>query len=123
MVVTDPRKRDNPIVAINAAFGRLTGYDADEVLGRNCRMLAGARTEAWASQLLRDAIREHRPAFAEVLNYRKNGTAFHNAVMIAPYFDERGELEFFVGSQMDVSAGSTATERRRRARETLRTLT
>lgn len=123
MVVTDPRKRDNPIVAVNAAFGRLTGYDAQDVLGRNCRMLAGDQTEAWASQVLHDAIRERRPAFAELLNYRKNGTPFHNAVMIAPYFDERGELEFFVGSQMDVSTGSSMAERRRHASEALRALT
>lgn len=123
MVVTDPRKRDNPIVAVNAAFGRLTGYDAKDVLGRNCRILAGEQTEAWGSQLLHDAVRERRPAFAELLNYRKNGTPFQNAVMIAPCFDERGELEFFVGSQMDVSAGGSMAERRHQANQALRALT
>lgn len=123
IVITDPRKGDNPIVAVNPAFERLTGYDASEVLGWNCRFLAGARTEPWASQALRDAVRERRPAFAELLNYRKDGTAFLNAVMIAPHFDENGELEYFVGSQMDVSAGGTAIERRHRAGEALRGLT
>jgi PAS domain S-box-containing protein len=122
-VVTDPREQDNPIVAANEAFSRLTGYDAAEVVGRNCRFLAGARTEAWASQALRDAVRERRPAFAELLNYKKDGTVFLNAVMIAPRFDDRGELAYFVGSQMDVSGAGSSVERRHRAGEALRKLT
>jgi PAS domain S-box-containing protein len=120
VVVNDPRGGDNPIIAVNAAFGRLTGYDAEEVLGRNCRFLAGARTEPWASQVLRDAIRARRPAFAELLNYGKERTALLNAIIIVAHFDDSGELRYFVGSQMDVSGSGTAIERRHRAGETLR---
>ena len=49
-VVTDARQPDNPIVAVNDAFLQLTGYEADEVIGRNCRFLAGPKTApaAWA---------------------------------------------------------------------------
>src|SRR5688572_26971359 len=83
-VVTDPRVDDNPIVAANAAFVRLTGYDRAEILGRNCRFLAGPGTDAAARGALRAAVREGRPALCELVNYRKDGTAFRNAVMIAP---------------------------------------
>lgn len=122
-VVTDPSRSDNPIVAANAAFCRLTGYALEEVIGRNCRFLAGERTDPSATQALRDAIRDRRPGFAELLNYKKDGTAFLNAVMIAPSFDERGALQYFVGSQMDVSADGTALQRRRNAEAALARLT
>lgn len=122
-VVTDPSRSDNPIVAANAAFCRLTGYALEEVVGRNCRFLAGERTDPSATQALRDAIRDRRPGFAELLNYKKDGTAFLNAVMIAPSFDEQGGLQYFVGSQMDVSADGTALQRRRNAEAALTRLT
>ena len=75
-IVTDPRLPDNPIVAVNGAFSALTGYSAEEAVGRNCRFLAGAATQAWATETLRQAIADVRPGFTELLNYRKDGTPF-----------------------------------------------
>jgi PAS domain S-box-containing protein len=122
-VLTDPRTPDNPIISVNAAFSRLTGYSEADVIGRNCRFLAGEKTEPWISKVLREAVSEGKPAFAELLNYRKDGTAFLNAVMIAPRFNDAGELQYFIGSQMDVSSEGTAISRRRRAGEAIRRLT
>lgn len=101
-VVSDPRQEDNPLIAVNQAFLDLTGYDADEVLGRNCRFLRGADTETGQTERLRQAIQERRSTLAELLNYRKDGTPFRNAVMIAPLFDDAGRIEYFVGSQIEV---------------------
>lgn len=123
MVLTDARRRDNPIIAVNPAFSELTGYHEPEVMGRNCRLLAGEATEPWASAVLHDAVKHGRAGFAELLNYRKDGKAFLNAVMIAPSYDDDGELSFFVGSQMDVSAEGALVGRRRRAGDRLRRLT
>lgn len=103
-ILTHAREPDNPIVACNEAFLRLTGYDEAEVVGRNCRFLAGAGTEPDATALLRDAVRSACPAMVELLNYRKDGTPFRNAVMIAPVFDDQGDVEYFLGSQVEVSA-------------------
>ena len=102
-VVTDPGSRDNPIVAVNGAFERLTGYTAGELVGRNCRLLAGPATEADCSEILRAAVADRRPAITELTNYRRDGTSFRNVVMIAPIFDQTGELVYFIGSQMDAS--------------------
>lgn len=113
-IITDPKLPDNPIVACNAAFVALTGYAQDEIVGRNCRFLAGAATDPEATQQIRDAVREVRPALVELLNYKKDGTAFRNAVMIAPIFDAEGKVEYFLGSQMDVGE-SVAEEYGRRA--------
>jgi len=101
-VVTDPKLPDNPIVDCNGAFLQLTGYERAEVLGRNCRFLAGPDTDPTRRAALRDAVREMRPAIVELLNYRKDGSSFMNAVMIAPIFGPTGQLLAFLGSQAEV---------------------
>ena len=101
-VITNPRLPDNPIVACNRAFEQLTGYSGNEVVGRNCRFLAGPRTEPLLSEEIQQAVRDRRPVLAEVANFRRDGTPFRNAVLIVPIFDEHGELEFFLGSQSEV---------------------
>jgi hypothetical protein len=108
-IVTDPNADDNPIIAANSQFVKLTGYTEDELLGRNCRLLAGPDTSATQSAVLRQAIAAAKPAVVELLNYRKDGTVFINAVMVAPLFDEVGKLAFFVGSQMEVTDRPFAT--------------
>jgi hypothetical protein len=121
-IVTNPRLPDNPIVAVNAAFERLTGYRRGELIGRNCRILAGPATEKEASAALREAIAERRPALVELLNYRRDGSTFRNAVMVAPVFDAEGALAFFIGSQMEVAPHASAV-RAEQARDRLGSLT
>lgn len=101
-VLSDPRQPDNPIVACNDAFLALTGYAREEVLGRNCRFLTGPDSEPHLTQRLREALRDRRPTIVEILNYRRDGSRFRNAVMVAPMFDAAGELEYFLGSQLEV---------------------
>ncbi len=105
-VVSNPRLTDNPIIACNQAFMDLTGYAADEIIGRNCRFLRGAGTEPELTLQLRTGIAARVPVMVEILNYKKDGTPFRNAVMIAPIFDAEGELEYFLGSQVELSAGA-----------------
>ena len=115
-VVTNPRQPDNPIEAVNSAFCKLTGYPQDEIIGRNCRFLAGPETEPWVTAELRQAIANRRSALAEILNYRRDGTAFLNGVMITPLFGPDGELAWFLGSQVDLgprASGSLVTRRQR----------
>ncbi|MCW1381617.1 PAS domain-containing protein [Novosphingobium sp. KCTC 2891] len=114
-VVSDPRLPDNPIIACNDAFVRLTGYDRDEIIGRNCRFLRGEGTEPELIEQLRDSIRRRQPVMVEILNYKKNGTPFRNAVMVAPIFDADGEVEYFLGSQVEVGSPDTASDTRRAA--------
>lgn len=101
-VISNPRLPDNPIIECNAAFEALTGYDRAEVIGRNCRFLTGEGSEPDLIEALREGIREHRPVMVEILNYKKNGQPFRNAVMVAPIFDSEGVLEYFLGSQMEI---------------------
>ncbi len=101
-VLSDPRLPDNPIVECNHAFETLTGYSRDEIVGRNCRFLTGPLTEPWLTETLRSGVRRRHPVMVQITNYRKNGTPFRNAVMIAPIFDDDGQLKYFLGSQVEV---------------------
>ena len=106
MVVSNPRLPDNPLEVVNSAFCDLTGYAESDILGRNCRFLAGESTEPWVTRQIRDAIRDRQPILADILNYRRDGTAFRNGVMITPLFDPEGGLAWFLGSQVDLGAPS-----------------
>ena len=102
-VISNPRLPDNPIVECNDAFVALTGYTSSEIIGHNCRFLTGAGTEPWLTEMLRNGIRRRQPVMVEILNYKKDGTPFRNAVMVAPIFDAAGELEYYLGSQVEIS--------------------
>lgn len=115
-VVSDPRQPDNPIVACNDAFSALTGFTREETMGRNCRFLVGPETEPWLTETLRTGIRLKQPVMVEILNYRKNGEPFRNAVMVAPVFGARGDVDYFIGSQVEIAADAPrATDLRRKA--------
>jgi PAS domain S-box-containing protein len=103
MVVSDPRQPDNPIVLANRAFLELTGYSANEVIGRNCRFLQGEGTSSEAISEIRDAMREERDIEVEILNYRKDGSAFWNQLNLSPVHDDDGKLLYVFGSQIDVT--------------------
>ncbi len=118
-VVSDPRQDGNPLIAANQAFCDLTGYSQSEILGRNCKFLAGPRTENWQTEKIRESIQKSQPILVELLNYKKDGTPFRNAVMIAPVFDDAGVVEYFYGSQvaLDTESDSVSLNRQRSAAE------
>ena len=121
IVITDPSREDNPIVGINPAFTRLTGYGEDEALGRNCRFLQGPGTDREEVARIARAVAERRASHFEILNYRRDGTPFWNALHVAPVHDAEGRLIRFFGSQWDVTEkveavralGAAADEARR----------
>ncbi len=102
MVVSNPRLPDNPIEVANAAFCALTGYSESEVVGRNCRFLTGKLTQQAVTEQIRASIRAQRPVLADILNFRRDGSVFRNGVMITPLFDGDGNLEWFLGSQVEL---------------------
>jgi PAS domain S-box-containing protein len=102
MVISNPRRADNPLEVVNDVFCDLTGYRENEIVGRNCRFLAGDRTEEAATEQLRASIRQRRPALVELTNYRRDGTPFRNGVMITPLLGQEEELAWFLGSQVEL---------------------
>lgn len=117
MLLTNPRLTDNPIVFANKAFLDLTGYEEAEVLGRNCRFLQGPHTDREHVDQLRDAVSAGQPVSLEILNYRRDGTSFWNAVFVGPVTSTSGELLYFFASQLDVSRRREAQEGHRQAQK------
>jgi PAS domain S-box-containing protein len=110
MVVTDPRQDDDPIVFANGAFFDLTGYTKEEVLGRNCRLLQGAQTDRRTIDEVRKALQEDRAVAVDILNYKKDGTPFWNALFLGPIFDQDGKLLYRFASQMDITERRVSQE-------------
>ncbi len=115
MVLSDPNRPDNPIVFANRAFVRMTGYERSEIVGRNCRFLQGPETDADTVERVRHAVRARDELAVELLNYRKDGTSFWNALFVSPVFDPAGNLVYFFASQLDVSRRRAAEEALRRS--------
>jgi PAS domain S-box-containing protein len=113
IVITDPKASDDPIVYVNPAFERISGYTAREVRGRNCRFLQGVHRDQPVLEELREALGEERECRVVLKNYRKDGTPFWNELYVSPVHDEEGRLTNFVGVQNDITE-------RRRVEESLR---
>jgi len=113
--ISDPRQADTPLIWVNPAFTRVTGYTIEQSLGRNCRFLQGPDTDPAAVAELRAAQREQRSTTVTLLNYRADGTPFWNEVSLSPVFDEQGQLRHIVGVQNDVTARVRLEEERQRA--------
>jgi PAS domain S-box-containing protein len=110
IVITDPNQPDDPLVYVNPAFERTTGYPAEEALGRNCRFLQGEDHDQPALEELRTAIYEERHCTVVLRNYRKDGTLFWNELSVYPVRDEKGHMTNFVGVQNDVTERIRAEE-------------
>ncbi len=104
MLITDIRLPDNPIVSVNPAFERITGYRAEEVIGRSYRFLQGDdQGQARELAQLRQAIDKGLNCQVILRNHRKDGTTFWNQLSISPVKDHRGNITHFLGIQEDIT--------------------
>jgi PAS domain S-box-containing protein len=114
ITLSDPDQPDNPIVYANEAFELITGYDRDEILGRNCRFLQGEDRGQPEIERIREALREHKSVTVTLRNYRKDGTLFYNQFTIRPLYDPDGRLIYYLGIQYDVTEQVRAEEELKR---------
>ena len=117
MILADPNLDDTPIVFANKAFLDLTGYEEAEILGRNCRFLQGAETDRTSVAELRAAVENKQSIAIELLNYRRDGSPFWNAVFIGPVYDTAGKLLYFFASQLDVTRRRNTEQQNRQVQK------
>lgn len=109
IVITRCEGRDNPIVYVNPAFERITGYQAQEVIGRDSRFMAAPGLDDSERQQIRKAINERKDIHVIFRNLRKDGELFWNELTIAPIKNARKEVTHFVGIINDVTASKQWT--------------
>ncbi len=103
IMITDAVAPGNPIIYVNPAFERITGYSATEVTGRNARFLFGDDREQLGLEDIRAALREKREGRAVLRNYRRDGSLFWNDLSISPVRDESGKVTNFLGIINDIT--------------------
>jgi len=119
ITIADARRPGRPLIYVNDGFERLTGYPANEAIGRNCRFLQGPDTDPAAVARIRDALAAERDCTVEILNYRKDGAPFWNRLSITPVRADDGAVTHFIGVQSDVTQRRLAEESLRRTTEVL----
>ncbi|XP_078429974.1 phototropin 1 isoform X2 [Wolffia australiana] len=102
-VITDPRLPDNPIIFASDSFLELTEYSREEILGRNCRFLQGPETDRATVRKIREAIDNETDVTVQLINYTKSGKKFWNIFHLQPMRDRTGEVQYFIGVQLDGS--------------------
>ncbi len=103
IAISDARQPDNPIIYVNPAFERITGYRSEEVLGKNCRFLQGSDRDQPDLKTLRQALQKGQAVKATLRNYRKDGTMFWNRFQISPVQNQEGALTHFVAIVNDIT--------------------
>ncbi len=103
IIITDARAAGEPIVYVNPAFERITGFPATEAVGRNWSFLHGDDTDQPALENVRAAIRGQREGHGVLRNYRKDGSLFWNELFVAPVRDSDGSVSHFVGVLNDIT--------------------
>jgi diguanylate cyclase (GGDEF)-like protein/PAS domain S-box-containing protein len=98
------------ICYVNRAFCTLTGYSAEELIGRSPRMLQGPETSHEARATMRRALSEGQPVQVELINYSREGRPYWIELSIAPVPDAQGELRYFIAIQRDISARKAAEQ-------------
>ncbi len=107
VMLVDMQAPDQPLVYVNGAFTRLTGYAAEQVLGRNARLLHADDDEGddeAARAVMRDALRAGRGCEVELRNRRVDGGTFWSAMSLSPIRDASGVVTHYAALMRDVSA-------------------
>ncbi|TVP60958.1 MAG: response regulator [Nodularia sp. (in: Bacteria)] len=110
IIIADARLPNNPVIYANAAFEQITGYNATDLIGNNCRVLQGKDTDQAALNQVRVSIKSGKSCKVILLNYRQDGSSFWNELSISPIHNENGQLTHFVGILNDISERVEAQE-------------
>jgi diguanylate cyclase (GGDEF)-like protein/PAS domain S-box-containing protein len=103
IVISDAGDDSSPIIYTNAAFQKMSGYNAAEIVGKSCDFLVGPNTDAQSIATVRQALKERRECSVEVMHYRKDGTPFWDELQLAPVTDSEGKVTHFIGIHQDIT--------------------
>jgi PAS domain S-box-containing protein len=110
------------ITYASSGFAKLTGYSETELLGNNCRILQGENTDPRTVAQIKSMLAESGQFDGEILNYRKDGTSFWNALLIVTVRDSSGQHVGFLGIQRDATDRKQAEIALQQSEARLRTI-
>ena len=116
IVMTDLEGR---IEYVNPGFTGVTGHSAEEVVGKNPRILKSDRTEPEVIQRLWETVTAGRVWYGELCNRRKDGTYYWEQASISPVRDDKGTITHYVSVGEDITARKSAEEELERTRQQL----
>lgn len=119
ILIVDAQKPDYPIIYVNEAFTKITGYDESEVLGKNCRFLQCDDRDQEAIKTMKKAVDEGTSCEVVLRNYKKGGAVFYNELTITPVYGDKNELTHFIGVQNDVTERILDDEQKNQMRQAL----
>ncbi|WP_166805567.1 GGDEF domain-containing phosphodiesterase [Cryobacterium ruanii] len=99
-LITDAQQN---ILHVGNSFITITGYGADEVLGRNCRLLQGPGTDRAVVATISATLRAGDAFEGDILNYRKDGSPFWNGLKVTPLRGPANEITHYVSTQSDIN--------------------
>ncbi len=105
-----PEHRGFPLIYVNKTFERITGYDRNFIVGKNCKFLQCDESEPEQIAQLSEGLRLAKPVRVALTNVRKDGSRFFNLLAMKPVCDAEGRCCFVIGVQYDISQ-RTATVR------------
>ena len=114
VLITEAEPFDEPgprIIYVNEAFTKMTGYTAEEIIGKTPRILQGPKTDREELNKLGAALRQFQPYEVTLLNYKKNGEEFWIQMSINPVADASGWFTHFVSIERDVTKQKHEEER------------
>jgi len=110
IIISDATLPHFPVIYVNPAFEEITGYTAEEVIGKNCRFLQRNDINQPGLKIVRSALKEGKDCTVVVRNYRKDGTLFWNEFSLSPIYDGDGKLTHYIGIQIDITERKQAEE-------------
>ena len=111
IVVAEREGDEKPLIYVNPAFERLTGYTLDEILYQDCRFLQSGDRDQPALMAIREALDSGGACREIVRNYRKDGTHFWNELSVSTVYNAADQQTYFVGVQKDVTTQVKAQQR------------
>lgn len=111
IVIAEREGKDKPLIYVNPAFERLTGYTLDEILYQDCRFLQAGDRDQPGLMAIREALDSGGSCREVLRNYRKDGTHFWNELSLSQVYNPADRQTYFVGVQKDVTLQIKAQQR------------
>ena len=111
IVIAEREGKDKPLIYVNPAFERMTGYSLDDFLYQDCRFLQSGDRDQPALMAIREALERGGSCRETLRNYRKDGSHFWNELSLSTVYNAADKQTYFVGVQKDVTLQVKAQQR------------